>query len=75
MAEERVKRQSRLTSSVIRFENKMRAEMRICVVRNWKEECHTSNTIRVMLIIATKLKKIKRKAMKLRESLIINHPV
>jgi hypothetical protein len=64
-------------SRVIRFENKMCADMRICVVRNWKEECHTSNTIYAMLRTVTKLEKrhFKRKAMKLRDSLIINHPV
>jgi len=41
-------------SSVIRIENKMWADMRICDVRNWKEECHTSNTIRVMLRMSHK---------------------
>jgi len=62
-------------SSLIRFENKMCADMLISVVRNWKEEYYTSNTVRVMLRIAIKLKKrhFKRKAIKLRDILILNH--
>jgi len=44
-------------SSLIRFENKMCADMRISVVRNWKEEYRTSNTALVMLRIAIKYKK------------------